>query len=1118
MNTNSKFIIKCLLATTLLLLSLTGLYAQTNIVSGIVTDAKSHEPVPGAAVMIKGSTRGVAVGSDGKYSLQADEGETLVCQLYGYKTIETVVGRSKVINFSLEEDNEILDQAVVVGYGTLKKTQLVGAVENLSGEALEDRVNPNITRTLQGQIPGLNIVQIDGKPTHSGQIHIRGNNNSYRTRSSATSASGATRGIGTGTGALVLIDGVEGSLSQVNPDDVETIAVLKDAASASVYGARGAFGVILVTTKKPQTDRISVNYNAAFTMNERIIKWEDHIVSDGLEWATAFIEFFQGNDRTPTSAGTFPNAVNNIAGTFSEAYYERLKEHAANGYANPVVVNDNGSYEYYGNTNWLKLFYTKHHYSQTHNVSINAASQKISYSLSGRFYNQGNIYKIGKENFETYNLRQKASVKLTDWATIDNNTSFFKDYYNQPFFAYNMPFLRNIEHRGQPLYVPTNPDGTHTRWGEDTGYWRFKEEDDFQESSSINFVTTTGLELQLIKDVLKVRGDFSYKARRYEADRVRTPSEYSMAPGKTTESVLQEDSYKSRWRNNTNYWSTNIVVTWTPNLGDKHDLNVVAGWNMENNKYKYYYVQRKGILYDSLPSFELMDGTDDSFSDYNTDYSIAGAFGRVNYTFLKRYIVEVAARYDGSSKFPSDNQWGFFPSASVGWRLSEEPWMDWSNGWLDNFKVRANVGTLGNANISAYSYLETMGVYKSSMLFDGKKVSYTSVPSIVPDDLTWEKVTTYDIGLDWDILKSRLSFSGDYYVRTNTDVIITGPELPGVYGASAPRGNYGKLETKGWELSLSWRDQVKLAGKPFTYSIKGSLWDSSTWVRKYNNPNGNIYAAAYVDQKLGDIWGFKTDGYFLSNEEANDYTKDSFHKNGNNFQEYAGDLKFIDLNGDGQISTGAATLSDHGDLAIIGNETPRYQFGLNFDFEWNGFGLNIFFQGVGKRDWYPANESGFFYGMYNRPYGFLLKDQTGDNYVHMDYSTENWTVTNADDSPYWTRRVTYSANRNVGPLSYENDYYLQNAAYVRLKNLTISYTLPEKLTKKVHLNKVKFYLSGENLLTWSPLYKHTDMYDPEGIVAGDTDFGGDTSGLSGVGEGYAYPMLKSYTFGINLSF
>lgn len=1113
-----KRILTCL--TTLLLATMFSVVvqAQTRLVSGVVIDAKTNELVTGAGLFVKGTTRGTTSDVDGTYKLRAAKGEVIVCQFFGYKDAEVRVGDSDKINFSLVEDSQVLETSVVVGYGTLKKTQLVGAVENLSGEALEDRTNPSITRTIQGQIPGLNIVQVDGKPNHSGSIHVRGNSNSFRTRSSVGSASGSDRSIGTGTGALVLIDGVEGSLSQVNPDDVETIAVLKDAASASVYGARGAFGVILVTTKKPVQDKVSVNYNAAFTMNERIVKWEDHLETDSYKWAEAFVEFFRGNDRTPTSGGTYPNSINNIYGTFSEEYLQRLKEHSENGYANPVVLNDKGAYEYYGNTNWLKLFYTPRHSSQTHNISVNAASKKVSYSLSGRIYDQGNIYKIGNESFKTYNLRSKVSIKLSDWATLDNNTSFFKDDYTQPFYAADMPFLRNIEHRGQPMFVPENPDGSHTRWGEDTGYWRFKEGHDFQKQESSNFVTSTGLQIEFIKDVLKLRGDFSYKARRYQCDRVRTPSTYSMAPGQETDLIKQEDSYKSRWRNNTDYWSANIVATWTPKLGESHDLNVVGGWNVEDNVYTHFRVQRKGILYDSLPSYELMDGVDDAFDDYNSDYAIAGAFARANYTLLRRYIVELAARYDGSSKFPTKQQWAFFPSASIGWRISEEPWMEWAKSWMDNFKVRANVGTLGNANIGAYRFLETMGVNKSGMLFDGKKVSYTSLPRVVPDNLTWERVTTYDFGLDWDILKSRLSFSGDYYVRNNTDVIIGGPQLPGVFGASMPAGNYGKLQTKGWELSLSWRDHVQVANKPFTYSFKASLWDSRTWVMAYNNDTGSIYSAAYVGKELGDIWGFRTDGYFLSNEEAFNYTRNTFSKNGNNFAAYAGDLKILDLNGDGDISGGAGTLDNHGDLDVIGNEAPRYQFGFNMDFNWNGFGLNAFFQGVGHRDWYPSNESGFFYGMYNRPYGFLMKDQCGDNYAKIDYDKENWVVTNADKRPYWTRRVAYAANRNVGPLSYENDYYLQNAAYVRLKNLTFSYTLPKTLTQKLNLSRVKFYVSGENIFTWSPLFKHTSMFDPEGIVSGDSDFGGDRSGLSGVGEGYAYPMLKSYTFGINLSF
>jgi hypothetical protein len=442
--------------------------------------------------------------------------------------------------------------------------------------------------------------------------------------------------------------------------------------------------------------------------------------------------------------------------------------------------------------------------------------------------------------------------------------------------------------------------------------------------------------------------------------------------------------------------------------------------------------------------------------------------------------------------------------------------MQWSKGVVDNLKIRGNYGILGNANISAYQYLETIGIGKSGVIFNGSKVPVAGTPSNVPDGLTWEKVSTWDVGLDFDIFNSRLSFSGDFYVRDTKDLYITGTELPAIYGASAPKGNYGALRTRGWELTLSWRDQIDLAGKPFSYSAKASLWDSSTWVAGYNNTTGNILDY-YVGKELGEIWGFRTDGYFLSNAEANNWAKDTYHKNGDNFQAYAGDLKFIDVNGDGEIGVGKGTLADHGDLERIGNVTPRYSFGLNLDFRWNNIGLSLFFQGVGKRDWYPAVESGFFWGMYNRPYSYLMKDHGGDNYVHIDYSTENWTVTNADKKPYWTRRVGYAANRNVGPLTWENDYYLQNAAYFRLKNMTIDYTLPKELTEKKKISQVKFYLAMENLFTWSPIMKHTKMFDPEVIDSGDSDFS-TSRGLNGQGDGFSYPMLRSFTFGVNLTF
>ena len=619
-----------------------------------------------------------------------------------------------------------------------------------------------------------------------------------------------------------------------------------------------------------------------------------------------------------------------------------------------------------------------------------------------------------------------------------------------------------------------------------------------------------------------MKGDFSYRAIRRWRERYRAPLTFYSAPEKPTYYVTQESSYKSRWTYDTDHLTANIVATWTPKLGENHDLNVVGGWNLEDYQYDRFYLQRKGMLFpEKYKSFELFDGTDIKVEQNDQSYGIVGFFGRANYTLLRRYIAEFSARYDGSSKFPSSQQWGFFPSASFGWRLSEEPFMKWSRSWLDNFKIRANWGSLGNGTVAPYTFLETMGVDKTSVVIGGVKANYTTQPSPIPESLTWEKVTTYDIGIDADFLHSRLSFSGDIYRRNTTDLIVVGPELPGLYGADPPKGNYGALKTDGWELTLSWRDQFNVAGKPFEYSIKGSLWDSRTWVTEYGSTTHTLWGY-YEGKELGEIWGFRTDGIFRDNEEANNWATDSFHKNGSNFRAYAGDLKFVDLDGDGDINYGKAIIEDSGDLTRIGNALPRFQYGINLDFRWNGIGLSMFFQGVGKRDWYPTVETGFFWGQYNRPYSpYLTYTQTGNNYAHVDYSTTNWVVTNYDDNPYWSRRVGYSANRNVGPLTYENDHYLQNVAYIRLKNLTIDYSLPSKWLKKIDISAARFYVSMENLWTWSPLFKHTDMFDPEVISIGDSDFdstGSSYYGLSGVGEGYSYPMLRTFTFGVNLTF
>lgn len=1096
--------------------------AQTVTVSGVVKDAVTNEPLIAATVMVKGTTNGVSTDIDGKYSIQAKPEDVLVCQIIGYKDQEMTVGQRSKIDFLLEEDNQMLEATVVVGYGTLKKTQLVGSVENLDGEAIGDRPNANVTRSLQGQIAGLNIVQTDGKATHSGSIYIRGNGTSYNTRKNfSSSAAGSKHSIGNEGSALVLIDGVEGSLSQVNPADIETVAVLKDASSAAIYGARAAYGVILVTTKNADTDKITVTYNGAFSLNSRIVKWEDNIVTDGLEWTDAFYEFYGNDDRVPGSSGKVPTTMNtnNIAMS-GTTYLDTFKALRNAGYDSIYGgVGSAGQYLYFGSYNWLDHVYKDYTTATTHDIGVRGSTKKLTYNLTGRYFNQGGIYKIGDENYNTFNIRAKAKLQINKWLAIDNNTSVFRSKSNQPMFSNTSAIGHQIDQHGQPVFVPYNEDGTWSLSGVKTAYASFFEGNTGQDDSNLVLNTTLGATIDIIPEVLKVRGDFSYKATRRWRERYRAPLTFYAKPGVVTEYVTQAGSYKSRWTYDTDYITANAVLTWTPKLNEKHDLNVVGGWNLEDYRYDRNYLQRLGMLIPEMyNSFELFDG-EMKVEQNDSSYGIIGFFGRANYTFLRRYIFEASARYDGSSKFPSNSQWGLFPSFSIGWRVSEEPWMKWSKGWMENLKLRANYGSLGNGTISPYSFLETMGISKSSVIFDGGYVNYTKNPAVVPSTLTWETVTTYDVGLDFDILKSRLSFSGDYYVRNTTDLITVGYELPQIYGASAPKGNFAALQTKGWEATLSWRDSFKLAGKDFNYSIKGSIWDTRTWVDEYTSTSGDILDY-YTGKELGEIWGFRTDGIFRSNEEANAWATDSYHKNGSNFRAYAGDLKFLDLNGDGKIDYGKGTLDDWGDLDRIGNTTPRYQYGINLDFKWNGIGLSMFFQGVGKRDWYPMVETAYFWGQYNRPYsGYLMKTQTGDNYAQIDYSTENWVVTNYDKNPYWSRRVGYSANRNVGPLTVENDHYLQNAAYIRLKNLTVDYSFPKKMLEKANIQGLRVYCSMENLWTWSPMFKHTDMFDPEGIGVGDSDFDSTSNiGLSGIGDGMSYPMLRTITFGVGLTF
>jgi TonB-linked SusC/RagA family outer membrane protein len=1088
---------------------------QKTEIKGTVKDG-SGNPMIGVTVNVKGTMTTVITGIDGGYTIMADKASTLSFSYVGYRAHEEPVGQRGRIDVTMDEDQLVMDEVVVVGYGTLKKRNIVGAVESISGEALEDRSNANITRSLQGQVPGLNIVQVDGKSTHQGQVTIRGVNNSFKAR--VTDGQKANT-LGQGGGALVLIDGAEGDMGSVNPADIASITVLKDASSAAVYGARGAFGVILITTKNPEKGKVLVNYSGSVSVHRRTVIWEDEVVTDPVQWVDGFRESYLNS--SPTS--TVPSMFNNYM-PYSNAWFDELKSRNADPTMDNYAIDSNGDYQYYGNTNWLKELLRPANYSTTHSLSVQGGREGVSFYVSGRYYSQDGIYKVGEEKYNKYNLRAKGSVRIRKWLTLDNNTSMLNSFYHQPMVHYGQNVItRQLDTFAYPFALLKNPDGTWTQTAAKTGFAAFAEGTSWQENKDLDISNTTTLNFTIIPEVFKVTADFTYKGARSTRDRMTNL--YTYYTGVNVSG--QDNSYSDleNWNYITNYISTNIVGTYTPKLKEKHDLNVVAGWNLEDYDHRAQKTYRQGNLYPTTPSFTLMDGEYYTATSGGYTWGLVGFFGRVNYAYDNRYLIEVSARYDGSSKFPKNSQWGFFPSASLGWCISEEPWFKpLVAGWMDNMKIRGSIGSLGNANIDPYQYLETMiatgsqSIAKSSVIINSQNVAYTSVPSLIPDDITWEKVTTYNIGLDLEFLRSRLTFTGDYYRRNTSDLYTVGPNLPQVLGSEAPKGNYASLKTKGWELSLGWRDSFMAGEKQFTYSVKAMLWDSRSWITDYYNETGDL-TTYYKGMEIGEIWGFRTAGIYASNAEALEGPAYNFFKNGEMFRAYAGDLRFVDVNGDGIMTKGSRTLSDHGDMEIIGNASPRYQYSINVSANWNGIGLSMLWQGVGKRDWYPWTETGYFWGKWNRAYNSTMKTQTGDNVVNVDKSTDNWVVTNMDKNPYWTRMVSLAANRNDGPLTWENDHYLQKVSYVRLKNITLDYSFPKRICSKIGIEGLRVYVSGENLFTASPLFKRTKMFDPEVITSGDSDFAAsEKSGLNSTGQGYSYPMLKSVTLGLNLTF
>lgn len=1072
-------------------------------VTGVVKDSKG-ETIIGVNVVEKGTTNGTITDVDGNFSLTVKDGATLRISFIGYMAQDVVVGTKTKFSVVLQEQTEKLDEVVVVGYGEQKRKNVVGAVEQVSGKILENRSNPNVVRSMQGEIPGLTIKMVDGKPSRGADIQIRGSVNS----------------IGSGGSALVLIDGVEGDLTAVNPDDVASISVLKDASSTAVYGARGSFGVVLVTTKKATAGKPKIQYSGSTSVMSRTVKPD--IVNNGLQWTNSFYESYYNYK------GLAPSTINNVFNKYAVSWndwYTELQARDADPSLDRMRVNSKGYYDYFGNTDWHSIIYRNSTMATQHNLSVSGGNENGTYLLSGSYYNQGGVYNAGNEDFKRYSLRAKGTVQLRPWLKLENSTDFFRRKYHEPIVMYSnsstdnseiFPIQRQLEQQAYPMTLERNLDGTWTEASVYTGWAGFVEGSSFREDNKLDLRNTTAFTIDILKNVLVAKTDFTYFYSQSTRDQVGGLYTGYVSP--TAAVTHQTYSYLENRTYNSEYLAANATLTYTPKLGENHSLTVLGGWNIEDKTYKSTLINRKGLLDQDKPNFTLMDGIDFTMKD-NGSYSwgFVGSFFRTSYAYKGKYLAEVSGRYDGTSKFPTNQQWGFFPSASLGWRVSEEGFMQsLKSSWLDNFKIRVSAGTSGNGLISPYKYLSTMSVGKTTVMVNGVSATYTTAPTPIPDGLTWEKASTYDLGADLDILKSRLNASFDIYKRYTTDMYVAGQELPAVYGNDAPYGNYADMRTDGWEFSLGWKDRFKVAGKDLNYNVKVMAWNSNTYVTRFTSTTNalpTIYSNKYYEgMQIGEIWGYRVAGFFQSADDvatsASQTSIVNYNGAGNVWQ--AGDVKFKDLNDDKKINNGSNTLADHGDLEVIGNSTPRYSYGINLGANWNGIGISMFWQGVGKRDWYPAKESSYFWGQYGRPYGFALPWHNSANQAGID---ESGNITNPD--AYWPRFRSYIGEVGNGTLSNANDKYLQNASYLRLKTLRVDYTFPAHISKAIGLQDLRVYLSGENLLTFTPLKKWAKNFDPEVIEAGDSDYY-NTAG--GAGDGYSYPMMKSYTLGINLTF
>jgi len=1047
--------------------------AQQRNITGKVTN-EAGEPLPGVTVVIKGTTQGTTTNVDGNYTIpNVPDDATLVFSFVGMLEQEIVVGNQTSINVSMTTDAVGLEEVVVVGYGTKKKVNVTGAVSAVSGEVIESRPITNVQQGLQGMVPGLVIAPTKngGEPGAAMDMNIRG----------LMSVEGNSQ-------PWVLVDGIPMDINDIDPEDIASVSVLKDAAASAIYGARAAYGVILITTKEGSTDgNVTFSYSGNYARS-RPTNWPD--LTNTMNFALAMNEGRANMGAAPwLDDERLANLASNIAVPHSAPEWDE----------NSAGTNwDQGSWgiKSSGDYDWGEIMFDDSSPRTKHNLSASGGNENVNFYISGGFLIENGILKYGNESFKRYNLDAKINAEATSWLDLSLFVKYKRGKEDFPWTTVGASGRGRIFDaltKIKPTMVPFYPDSDVWNLSSRIGAWQTNRDVYIKKQ----LVISPRLIIEPIKDWITTI-EFNYIINSDSRTYTKTPTIWlrpdgseDVWPGAQSGTTYRPNMYSNE------YLQPTIRSAYTKSYGE-HNFGIMVGYSLEDYYYSNLRATGAHLLSDNAPSLSTAVGEKTVWDELG-HWATQSYFGRLNYNYAEKYLLEVNIRKDGSSRFSDGNRWATFPSFSAGWVLSKENFYPLKNS-IDFFKIRGSYGSLGNQDVANYLYVPTLPINQSWWLFGGEKLWAVGSPNLTSVNLTWEDISQIDFGIDLTTLNNRLALTADWYQATTSALVGPGAQLPASLGAAVPRVNDGVIVTRGWDLEISWRDRVN---ENLSWGLRGTLNDYESVVTEYTNDTGLLRRdnedALYKGKVMNEIWGFETDGLFKTQEELDNY--------GINQQFiYAGvwntgDLRYVDQNGDGRVNQGSNTFGDSGDKKVIGNSTPRFLYGIGGDVKWKDFDFSMFWQGVAKRD-LNLSGMGTFRGPANGPFHATAYKE------HMDYFRDEESPLGANPDAYFPRPYAHyeGPNNKNFSRSHGTTQYLQDGSYIRLKTLTLGYTLPAKYADKVLLKHARIYMSGENLLTFTKLM----FYDPETVL-------GYYEGGSGeVGKGY--PVSKTISLGLIIKF